>query len=345
MKASRSRRCPAGSSSRSPTPRRPRSWSGSARPSWTRRTASCRRSGSWRSPRGCRCPRARPGPATPAGCSSASSTTPRAARRSTRSSGSAGMRPKASSRRPPSRKRTSSSSAGAARPPRATRPGPRSSRRPSTRSSATRPCDIAVVKQRGSRTIKRILVPVRGGPHAELALRYADAIARHHDATVVVLHLVPPGITMAVRAQAEHALTAFIKQHLKGRGEALLKEAPNVRNAILREAERSDLVVMGASATAAGANGETLPVRRPARGDRRAGQAERRRRQDARPHRASRPSTASRRGPRPSPPPIARPRRRGRSRPRSSAGSASRTSTTPSSWTCGGSSRSRRSRA
>ena len=119
------------------------------------------------------------------------------------------------------------------------------------------PCDIAVVKQRGSRTIKRILVPVRGGPHAELALRYADAIARHHDATVVVLHLVPPGITMAVRAQAEHALTAFIKQHLKGRGEALLKEAPNVRNAILREAERSDLVVMGASASVAGANGET----------------------------------------------------------------------------------------
>jgi nucleotide-binding universal stress UspA family protein len=119
------------------------------------------------------------------------------------------------------------------------------------------PCDIAVVKQRGSRTIKRILVPVRGGPHAELALRYADAIARHHDATVVVLHLVPPGITMAVRAQAEHALTAFIKQHLKGRGETLLKEAPNVRNAILREAERSDLVVMGASASSVGANGET----------------------------------------------------------------------------------------
>ena len=119
------------------------------------------------------------------------------------------------------------------------------------------PCDIAVVKQRGSRTIKRVLVPVRGGPHAELALRFADAIARHHDATVVVLHLVPPGITMAVRAQAEHALAAFIKQHLKGRGEALLKEAPNVRNAILREAERSDLVVMGASASVAGANGET----------------------------------------------------------------------------------------
>ena len=36
------------------------------------------------------------------------------------------------------------------------------------------------------------LVPVRGGPHAELAIRFADAIAQTH-ATVAVLHLVPPG--------------------------------------------------------------------------------------------------------------------------------------------------------
>ena len=110
------------------------------------------------------------------------------------------------------------------------------------------PCDIAVVKQRGSGDIKRVLVPVRGGPHAELAIRFADAIATHHGATVVVLHLVPAGITMAVRAQAERALAAFMKQHLRGKGEAVLREAPNVRNAILREAEKADLVVMGASA-------------------------------------------------------------------------------------------------
>ncbi|HEU0236400.1 MAG TPA: glucosyl-3-phosphoglycerate synthase [Candidatus Limnocylindrales bacterium] len=120
------------------------------------------------------------------------------------------------------------------------------------------PCDIAVVKQRGAKDIKRILVPVRGGPHAELAIRFADAIARRHDAQVAVLHLVPPGITLAVRAQAEHALTAFIKQHVRGRAEPLLREAANVRNAILREAERADLVVMGASAVPAGQDGDTF---------------------------------------------------------------------------------------
>ncbi len=118
------------------------------------------------------------------------------------------------------------------------------------------PADIAVVKQRGSKDIRRIIVPVRGGPHAELAVRYADAIARRHDAKVSVLHFVPPGITLAVRAQAEHALAQFLRQHLKGKAEGIVREAANVRNAILREADKADLVVMGASAQPAGADGE-----------------------------------------------------------------------------------------
>ncbi len=118
------------------------------------------------------------------------------------------------------------------------------------------PADIAVVKQRGSKEIRRIIVPVRGGPHAELAVRYAEAIARHHDAKVIVLHFVPPGITLAVRAQAEHALAQFLRQHIRGKAEGVVREAANVRNAILREADKADLVVMGASAQPAGADGE-----------------------------------------------------------------------------------------
>ena len=110
------------------------------------------------------------------------------------------------------------------------------------------PCDIAVVKQRGARDIQRILVPVRGGPHAELALRFANALAHRLDATVVVMHVVPAGVTEAVRAQAEHALASFVRQHLTARSEPILRETQNVRTAILREAERADLVVMGASA-------------------------------------------------------------------------------------------------
>ncbi len=119
------------------------------------------------------------------------------------------------------------------------------------------PCDIAVVKQRGSRDVKRVLVPVRGGPHAELAIRFADAIARRHDAELAVLHLVPPGITIAVRTQAERALQAFIKQHTGGRAEGIVREAANVRTAILREADKADVVVMGAAAASTSQDGST----------------------------------------------------------------------------------------
>jgi glucosyl-3-phosphoglycerate synthase len=114
------------------------------------------------------------------------------------------------------------------------------------------PCDIAVVKQRPMAEIRRILVPVRGGPHAELALDFADALARRHGARVTVLHVVAPGLTPAVRAQAEHALATFLKLHARGHADGMLREAPNVRNAILREAEKSDLVIMGASAAPEG---------------------------------------------------------------------------------------------
>src|SRR6185369_6051504 len=78
------------------------------------------------------------------------------------------------------------------------------------------PCDIAVVKQRGVRDIRRIVVPVRGGPHAELALHVAGALARRHEATVLALHIVPPGITIAVRTQTERALTSVARQHITG---------------------------------------------------------------------------------------------------------------------------------
>ncbi|HET7028369.1 MAG TPA: glucosyl-3-phosphoglycerate synthase [Candidatus Limnocylindrales bacterium] len=110
------------------------------------------------------------------------------------------------------------------------------------------PCDIAVVKQRGATEIRRILVPIRGGPHAELALRFADAIAQRHGATVVVLHLLPSGVTEAVRAQAERALAAVVRQHLTAASETMLRATANVRNAIVREADGCDLVLMGASA-------------------------------------------------------------------------------------------------
>ena len=132
-----------------------------------------------------------------------------------------------------------------------------SSPRPSTRSCASRrptsPSSSSAAPATSSASSSRSAA----APMPSWRCASPTPSPTHHDATVVVLHLVPPGITMAVRAQAERALAAFVKQHLKGRGEGVLREAPNVRNAILREAEKADLVVMGASASPGGDGTDT----------------------------------------------------------------------------------------
>ena len=110
------------------------------------------------------------------------------------------------------------------------------------------PCNIAVVKQRGIKDVKRILTPVRGGPHAELALAYAAALGRYFEATVDVMHIVPPDISPVVRAQAERALATFVRQHATDPAQPLLVEGFNVGTSIIKEAEGAQLVVMGAAA-------------------------------------------------------------------------------------------------
>jgi glucosyl-3-phosphoglycerate synthase len=117
------------------------------------------------------------------------------------------------------------------------------------------PCDIAVIKQRGVREVTRILAPVRGGPHAELALGYAAALGRYFDAAVDVLHVVPPDVSPLVRVQLDRALAMFVKSHADDPARPLLVEGDNVATAILHEAESAQLVVMGAAAAAPAAAG------------------------------------------------------------------------------------------
>ncbi|HUG48456.1 MAG TPA: glucosyl-3-phosphoglycerate synthase [Candidatus Limnocylindria bacterium] len=110
------------------------------------------------------------------------------------------------------------------------------------------PCDIAVVKQRGVKDVKRILTPVRGGPHAELALGFAAALGRYFEATVDVMHVVPDDVNPIVRSQAERALASFVRQHAGDPARPLLVAGQDIGAAILREAEAAQLVVMGATA-------------------------------------------------------------------------------------------------
>jgi glucosyl-3-phosphoglycerate synthase len=111
------------------------------------------------------------------------------------------------------------------------------------------PCDIAVVKQRGLDRVASILVPVRGGPHAELAMRISRDLARRFGARVVVLHVVPKGIGERAIEREQAAVDAFVREHAGSRRAAgLIREATSVRQAIIREAAHHDLVIMGASA-------------------------------------------------------------------------------------------------
>jgi nucleotide-binding universal stress UspA family protein len=111
------------------------------------------------------------------------------------------------------------------------------------------PCDIAVVKQRGLERVRSILVPVRGGPHAELAFRLAHDLGKRFNAQVVVMHIVPKGIGELASEREREALARFIADHGGTRRvKPLLVEATSVKTGIIKEAAQHDLVVMGAAA-------------------------------------------------------------------------------------------------
>jgi len=120
--------------------------------------------------------------------------------------------------------------------------------------------NVAVLLDRGLRTVKRVLVPVGGGPHSRLALRLANEIAMTDNAQVTALHLNLPsqknGANEAEEAEELEDRTAMlheiVEDALEGMPENLevkIVEAPSVRQGIVEEANSQsyDLIVMGAS--------------------------------------------------------------------------------------------------
>lgn len=106
------------------------------------------------------------------------------------------------------------------------------------------PCDIAIVNPYIPEKFSDILIPIRGGPYAELALRTALSMKRFHQTDITSLHMVPTN-------------PAF-KQDAAFRGmERVLKNLPEVKRqdivtdnpaeALFEALSRFDLIVMGAS--------------------------------------------------------------------------------------------------
>ena len=121
-----------------------------------------------------------------------------------------------------------------------------------------RPCDIAVVKQRGIGKVERIVAPVRGGPHAELALRYATALSDAFGAELDVPTVISPGLDPVLRERYQRNLALFVERHSGDPSAARVVEGDDVTEAILREANSAQLVIMGATASAIESPGAPL---------------------------------------------------------------------------------------
>ena len=102
------------------------------------------------------------------------------------------------------------------------------------------PCNIALVKPPFPRKRCRILLPIRGGPYAALALRLAVSIAQAQNGEITVLHALASGQTdtsqedLLARLQELPEVTQW--QNVRG----------NAVRAIVSASRNHDLLVMGA---------------------------------------------------------------------------------------------------
>ena len=114
------------------------------------------------------------------------------------------------------------------------------------------PCDIAVVRYRDQRPIRKIFVPVSGGPNSRRVVRTAvnmASLGEEGPALVNLMHIVPAGAGTRERIRAnqvfDYALEGIDYQHI----ERNIVEGSSVLDTILDSAENCecDLIVIGAT--------------------------------------------------------------------------------------------------
>jgi glucosyl-3-phosphoglycerate synthase len=115
------------------------------------------------------------------------------------------------------------------------------------------PCNIALVSGPVPETMNRVLVPLRGGPYAEFALRLSLAVASASDAQVTTFHIQPPPSTTGTE---QHVARENPDASFRGLAR-VLASLPDVKKKVLetddpvREivsaSHNFNLVVMGAS--------------------------------------------------------------------------------------------------
>jgi nucleotide-binding universal stress UspA family protein len=102
-------------------------------------------------------------------------------------------------------------------------------------------CDVAVLRDRGMGDIKRVLVPVGGGPHTRLALRLAWDIVRAEGGSLTALRILPEAGEVDMEVEMD-VLRQLVEDVLGGIPEKVtfsLKRSDSVVGGILAEASAS----------------------------------------------------------------------------------------------------------
>jgi glucosyl-3-phosphoglycerate synthase len=110
------------------------------------------------------------------------------------------------------------------------------------------PCDCAILKQGACDNLKTIMVSLRGGPHARLALRIAEAVATQNRALLTLLHIQVPEWDEWRRANEQQFFRAIRGQVSYERVRDVEIEARSVEEALVKEGAKHDLVIVGAAA-------------------------------------------------------------------------------------------------
>jgi glucosyl-3-phosphoglycerate synthase len=122
---------------------------------------------------------------------------------------------------------------------------------------AQAPCHVAIVNQKIGANIKNILLPIRGGPYAELVLRIALSIHKTNNAQISSLHLFSENMTRE-QDKAFKGVDRVLKNLPEiGRQEIVTDDAVSV---VSNEAKKYDLLIMGSSAKPASEEPSLGPV-------------------------------------------------------------------------------------
>lgn len=116
-------------------------------------------------------------------------------------------------------------------------------------------CDVAVLRDKGIEDIKRVLVPVGGGPHTRLALRLAWDITKVKKGVLTALHVLPEAeeSDMGVEMEVLHQLVEDVLGKIPKEVTFSLKRNNSIVEGILAASARTsdnlnyDLIVIGAS--------------------------------------------------------------------------------------------------